>query len=329
MKTMLGLGRHRYLARLGTLLVAVALIAGTVGCPSPAAEYQLTISSTEGGSVTTPGEGISAYGEGEAVSLVAVPEEGHRFVKWTGDVATIVDTNAASTTITMNADCLITAQFAAVQYDVTITSAEGGVVTTPGEGTLTYDAGVVVDLVAEPEEGYRFVSWTGDVGAIADISAASTAVTINGDYAITANFIARYVLAVNSTDGGEVIHPGEGTFTYDAGTMVDLVAEPGEGYKFLDWSGDADTIADPEAASTTITMTGDVSVTASFMPAHIYLDKIGPGLWNFSFCPLGVEGAVTEEGILGACPSNSLLERKCPQILPLSSFDALITRTRS
>jgi len=53
---------------------------------------------------------------------------------------------------------------------------------------FTYDEGTVVDLVAEPEEGYRFDAWTGDVGTIADVNAAATTITMNGDYAITANF---------------------------------------------------------------------------------------------------------------------------------------------
>ena len=40
----------------------------------------------------------------------------------------------------------------------------------------------------EADEGYRFVNWTGDVGTIANVNAASTTITMNGDYSITANF---------------------------------------------------------------------------------------------------------------------------------------------
>jgi hypothetical protein len=46
----------------------------------------------------------------------------------------------------------------------------------------------VVHLVAEAEEGYRFDEWTGNVGTIADVYAATTTITMNGDYSITANF---------------------------------------------------------------------------------------------------------------------------------------------
>jgi hypothetical protein len=34
-----------------------------------------------------------------------------------------------------------------------------------------------------------FNNWTGDVGAIADVNSATTTITINGDYAIKANFV--------------------------------------------------------------------------------------------------------------------------------------------
>jgi len=74
------------------------------------------------------------------------------------------------------------------EYDLTISSTAGGSVTTPGEGTFTYDEGTVVDLVAEAEEGYYFVSWTGDVGTVGNVNACETIITTNGDYEITANF---------------------------------------------------------------------------------------------------------------------------------------------
>jgi len=155
----------------------------------PPGTYHLTISSTAGGSVT-PGEGTFAYCESEVVNLVAGAESGYGFVNWTGDVGTIADASDATTTIAMNGDYVITANFEQVtpQFDLTISSTAGGTVTAPGEGTFTYDEGTGVSLVAEAEEGYRFVNWTGDVGAIAHVDAASTSITMNGDYSITANF---------------------------------------------------------------------------------------------------------------------------------------------
>jgi len=247
-------------------------------------QYNLTIFSTAGGSVTTPGEGVYTYDDGTVVDLVAEAEEGYRFVEWTGDVGTIADAYAATTIITMNGDYSITANFVAF-YALTISSTEGGSVTEPGEGFFTYGVGTVVDLVAEAEEGYRFVEWTGDVGTIADVYAAATTITMNGDYSITANFVAFYALTISSTEGGSVTEPGEGFFTYGVGTVVDLVAEAEEGYRFVEWAGDVGTIADAYAATTIITMNGDYSITANFeeiSPSPVYPTVITKAATNIT-----------------------------------------------
>ena len=116
MKIILNSKRHHYLARVSIFLITIALIAGMVGCDFSApggVRYSLTISSTEGGSVTEPGEGVfPLYSEGRAVDLVATPDSGYRFDGWTGDVGTIADVEDATTTITINGSCVITANFA-------------------------------------------------------------------------------------------------------------------------------------------------------------------------------------------------------------------------
>jgi len=106
------------------------------------------------------------------------------------------------------------------ECDLIINSEDGGSVTTPGEGTFTYDEGTVVNLVAEAEEGYRFAEWTGDVDPIGNVNAATTTITMNNHYSITANFEANFmvsagcyhtvglksngtVVAVGSNDGGQ------------------------------------------------------------------------------------------------------------------------------
>jgi hypothetical protein len=116
MKTILSSKTHHYVARVSIFLIAAAIIAGIIGCDgSPeGGTYNLTISSTAGGSVTIPGEGTFTCSPGMVVGLVAETDEGYRFVEWTGDVDTVVDVDAASTNITMNASYSITANFMAV-----------------------------------------------------------------------------------------------------------------------------------------------------------------------------------------------------------------------
>jgi hypothetical protein len=60
----------------------------------------------------------------------------------------------------------------------------------------------VVSLVAEAESGYSFVNWTGDTGTITDVNDATTSVTMNGDYFITANFEGEPPSDGEDTSGG-------------------------------------------------------------------------------------------------------------------------------
>ena len=87
-------------------------------------------------------------------------------------------------------------------YTLTIISTAGGSVTTPGEGTFTYAEGQVVNLLAEPEAGYQFANWTGDVGTIANVNAALTTITTNDSYSIRANFLegSSSPLGINYTE---------------------------------------------------------------------------------------------------------------------------------
>ena len=97
--------------RLGILLVVVSLITGMVGCDGNGESYTLTITSTPGGSVVEPGEGTFTYNEGTVVNLVAEAEGGYSFVGWSGDVDTVGDVNTVATSITMNDNYDIAANF--------------------------------------------------------------------------------------------------------------------------------------------------------------------------------------------------------------------------
>jgi len=88
-------------------------------------------------------------------------------------------------------------------YNLTINSTSGGNVTTPGEGTFSYNASEVVDLVATADSGYQFVNWSGDTGTIANVDAASTNITMNGNYFITANFVSKSRPGAGAGGGGQ------------------------------------------------------------------------------------------------------------------------------
>jgi uncharacterized repeat protein (TIGR02543 family) len=164
--------------------------------------------------------------------------------------------------------CAVPATPTVPQYELTVSSTAGGSVTAPGEGPFVVDKGTVVRLVAEAASGYQFVNWTGETDTIAEVSAASTTITMNGDYSITASFQeipgVRHSLTMSSTVGGSITAPGEGTFVYDADTVVSMVAEAGDGYRFVTWTGDVATVSNATASITTVTMNGDYALTAVF-----------------------------------------------------------------
>jgi hypothetical protein len=70
--------------------------------------FELTISSSSGGTVTLPGEGIFVYPAETVVNLVATPDLGYEFVIWTGEVSNF---SSPATTVTMNADKSVYANF--------------------------------------------------------------------------------------------------------------------------------------------------------------------------------------------------------------------------
>ena len=169
-------------------------------------------------------------------------------------------------TVTVESDSIADFELIAlVRYDLTISSSAGVSVTVPGEGKFAYDAGTVVELVATPDDGYRFVEWAGDVDTVADVNAAATNITMSGNYSVTARAVPVYCLTISCTEGGSITLPGEGIFAYDAGTVVELVATPDDGYRFVEWTGDVGTVADVNALATNVTMSGNYSIMANFV----------------------------------------------------------------
>ncbi len=74
-------------------------------------KYNLIITGTVGGSVTTPGEGTFTCDNGELVELVASPGEGYEFGSWIGETSTVADISDSTTTITMDGNKSVNAVF--------------------------------------------------------------------------------------------------------------------------------------------------------------------------------------------------------------------------
>jgi hypothetical protein len=112
MKTIPSLRRHRYLKRVGILLIAAALVAGILSC-EPGETYELTMAAnpTDGGTATDE-TGTGPYSALEVVDIKAVPDDCHQFVNWEAPVGIIGNSTAAETTFIMPAqDVTVTANF--------------------------------------------------------------------------------------------------------------------------------------------------------------------------------------------------------------------------
>ena len=269
MKAIFSLRKHSYLKTIGTFVIAIALIAGIVGCEGEGeTEYALTMTgSPAAGGTATDETGASPYTEGTDVSIKAVANPDYEFDGWTAPAGTFADAAAAETTFTMpGQNVTATANFVPV-YDLTmaVNPAAGGTATDE-TGTSPYRAGTVVDIEAVATPPYQFVKWTATEGAFADENAATTTFTMPAeDVTVTANFVGDLTMAVNPAAGGTATDE-TGTSPYRAGTVVDIEAVATPPYQFVKWTATEGVFADENAATTTFTMPAeDVTVTANFV----------------------------------------------------------------
>jgi len=240
----------------------------------PPVQYELTISSTTGGSVTVPGEGVFAYYSGTQVNLVAEAETGYGFVNWTADpTVAFADASAASTTFTMpSQDVTVTAHFAlAYELDMAaVPTAGGNAIDVDSEGA--YVAGATVNIRAEPASGYGFVNWTADAPVtFQDDTAEETTFTMPAQaVTITAHFGVAYNLTMTADPAGSgdaIDVAGKGAYAAGATVRTRAVANPG--YSFGNWTADAPiTFGSVTDAETTFTMPAQaIAVTAHFVEA--------------------------------------------------------------
>lgn len=236
--------------------------------------YTLKVSSTKGGSVTTPGQGSFHYYSKKVVPIKAKTDKNYSFVEWTGtavEAGKVTDPNSASTKVTVDADYTLKVHFVKDRCTLSTSSTNGGSVTKPGQGPFEYDQGTVVPIKAEAEMNCHFVKWTGaavDAGRVADPRSPSTKVTVDADYMLKAHFVRdRCTLATSSTNGGSVTKPGQGPFAYDQGTAVLIKAQAEKDYHFVKWTGtavNAGKVVDPNSISTAVRVDADYTLRANF-----------------------------------------------------------------
>jgi Divergent InlB B-repeat domain/FG-GAP-like repeat len=115
-----------------------------------------------GGSVTPPS---NSFEHGQQVSLTATPNGEYVFKNWQGSLSGTTN----PTSLLMDADKQVTGVFEKRQYPLTLTIEGNGTVKEEVIAVASqaqYPSGTTVRLTAQPNEGFLFKDWTGDIKSI-------------------------------------------------------------------------------------------------------------------------------------------------------------------
>jgi surface protein len=241
-------------------LILLLSILFVVSCSKDPIIYTLTTSASpaEGG-VVSPAS--ATFEEGQTATITASPSSDYLFQSWSGATGS---TN--STSVVMNSDKTVTANFVKKKFALTIS--------VEGEGTVTekvikagaahdtdYTIGSVIELTANPSDEWLFVEWKGDLTGTEN----PVEITVDKAKAVTAVFIKKqYPLTVEVEGEGtvaeKVIKAGAST-DYNSGTVVELTATGKTGWEFKEWTGDLDSTENPAE----ITIDASKTVKAVFI----------------------------------------------------------------
>jgi uncharacterized repeat protein (TIGR02543 family) len=143
-------------------------------------------------------------------------------------------------------------------------------VNTVGNGSVdvdpvksNYDCDDVVTLEADPDPGWSFDAWSGDLTGADN----PDTITMDGPKTVTATFtLDEYTLTIDIVGQGTVDKdPDQATYHYN--DVVTLTATPELTWSFDGWSGDLSGSDNPD----TIDIDGDKGVTATFVTNRVYV----------------------------------------------------------
>jgi hypothetical protein len=194
--------------------------------------YTLEVYSFGNGSVTSPGEGDFTYAAGAVVTLVALPDSGATFLGWSGDVATVSDPSASTTTITINGDYIIAATFSTTTtttttttYTITATAGANGSISPSGDTTINSGGSQTYTITANT--GYRIADVLVDgssVGAVASY----TFTSVTSGHTIAASFaINTFTITATAAANGSTSPSGTATINYGGNQAYTITASTG------------------------------------------------------------------------------------------------------
>lgn len=221
------------------------------------ATYQLrtTVTPAEAGTVT-PIQG--EFEQNRDIEISATPNEHWVFDRWVGDF----EGTGNPVVITMDSDKEVAAQFLKREYPLEIIIEGNGVVNERIVQTKTtdYEQGTLVELTAEPDNGWEFDRWEGDLQGAENPGT----ILIDSDVEVTAIFTRiEFPLTITAVGEGQVMDQDSvfvETVFYESDSEITLTAKPAQNWGFVEWSGDLESAENPE----TIIMDGPKEVTVTF-----------------------------------------------------------------
>lgn len=211
------------------------------------------------------------FNAGEEVEIKAEPSAEYRFVRWKGDL----EGEDNPVTITFDSDKKATAVFELKEYALNIETRGDGSVREEvlEDKSKDYEHGTVVELTAEPEDGWKFVHWEGDL----DGKENPATIHIEEEKNVSAVFERReYALNITTEGEGTVSEEvvQEKAKDYEYQTKVELTAEAESGWRFVRWEGDLEGNNNPD----TVTVDEEKNVTAVFesIISHGYVEGVSP-----------------------------------------------------
>ena len=278
-------------------------------------QYTLTVTASEGGSVTDGG----TFDDGTEVVITASPIDGYRFTGWEGNSST-----NESLTVTLSSNQTLNALFELIplnQFTLTILATEqSGTVYTDalvGENGEPYELlntvstlfeGTEIPITATANEGYTFEGWE-PIDDRGILYSQTISFTLNSDIILTPIFLEnlQYTLTIYVPDGGGTVSSEDGTIdtslniqtTYQAGTELILTASPDQGYGFMFWTNYSNnTSYSVESETISITLNSDTEIDVFFGYTATINCAISPGiLVDYEYNQLNFNGPPLENVI--------------------------------
>jgi formylglycine-generating enzyme required for sulfatase activity len=177
---------------------------------------------------------------GSTVSVIAQPDAGAAFLRWSGDTSGCTVTGNTISVPMDRGRGPVTAEFTPLvpTYTVNVVSAYANV--TPAAASYPYEEGTQATFTALDltEGGIRHVvtGWS-TTGAVTQTGTGNSAtIPVTGDFTFTWNWKTQYRLQTAVSGPGSVTGGGEQWI--DDGASASVTATPGSGANFMGWSGD-------------------------------------------------------------------------------------------